>query len=68
MKIKKVKWRDSQIYSYEEKINEKRSVAIIESVGFVIEDTKDYIILTRDYLNEETVRGTIVIPKENIIK
>lgn len=42
-------------------------VCVIESVGFVIEETKDYIVLAGDLLDED-VRRAIVIPKENIVK
>lgn len=41
-------------------------VAIFTSIGFVIEENKDHIVLARDIIKGD-VRGTIVIPRENII-
>lgn len=41
-------------------------IAILTSVGFVIKDTKDFLVLAGDLL-EDDIRRTIVIPKENII-
>lgn len=47
--------------------NHEWDVSVITSIGFVIEETKDHIVLAGDVL-EEDVRRAIVIPKENIIK
>lgn len=67
MNIRKVKWRDSRMYITQTTKDENWSVCEIESVGFLIKETKDYIVLAGDIL-EEDIRRTIVIPKENIIK
>lgn len=42
-------------------------VCVIESVGFVIEENKDYVVLAGDLVDDE-VRRTIVIPRENFVK
>ncbi len=42
-------------------------VCIIESVGFLLKETKDKIILAGDIVDGD-VRRVIVIPKENIVK
>lgn len=43
------------------------SVCVIESVGFVIQEDKEKIVLAGDLVDDE-FRRVIVIPKENIIK
>ena len=65
MKIKKVKWRDSRIYIPQ--IPEiDYDVSIVETVGFVIKEDKDKIVLAGDLIEDE-FRRVIVIPRENII-
>lgn len=65
-KIKRIKWRDSNMFITQEARNTDWKVAVIESVGFVIREDKDNIVLAGDLLDED-VRRVIVIPKENII-
>lgn len=67
MKPRVVKWRDSRMYIHQEHRDEPWEVCVITSVGFVIEETKEHIVLAGDLLDED-VRRAIVIPKENIIK
>jgi len=67
MKTKTIKWRDSRMYLAQEEIDSKWEVCVITSVGFVIEETKDHIVLAGDIVDED-VRRVIVIPKENIVK
>lgn len=66
MKIRKIKWRDSRMYIVQEPMQDF-SVCVIESVGFVIKETKDIIVLAGDLVDDE-FRRVIVIPKENIVK
>lgn len=66
MKIRKVKWRDSRMYINQIEKESTFEIAILTSVGFVIKDTKDFLVLAGDLL-EDDIRRTIVIPKENII-
>lgn len=67
-RIMKIKWRDSQRYDNQEFSLEEFKVCIIESYGFLVKEDKDSITLCRDIINGTDFRGTICIPKENIIK
>mgnify|MGYP003642109109 FL=1 len=42
------------------------SVCEIESIGFLVSEGDDYVVLCRDAIEEEC-RGVVVIPRENII-
>ena len=66
MKVKTIKWRDSRMHIIQEPMQEF-SVCVIKSVGFVIKETKDIVVLAGDLVDDE-FRRVIVIPKENIIK
>ena len=66
MKIRKVKWRDSQMYIQQEPMQDFQ-VSILESVGFVIQEDKTKIVLAGDLVDKD-FRRVIIIPKENIIK
>ena len=65
MKIKKVKWRDSKLYITQVG-DEDFTPCIIESVGFVLEEDKNKIVLVGDLVDDE-YRRVIVIPRENIL-
>lgn len=68
MKIRRIRWRDSRLMILQDtQDSPEYTVAIIESVGFVIQEDKDKIVLAGDIV-EEDARRVIVIPKENIIK
>lgn len=47
--------------------DEEWGVEIMTSVGFVVEETKNHIVLAGDLVGEE-LRRVIVIPRENIVK
>lgn len=66
MKPKVIKWRDSTMHITQEPRNAEWELQIITSVGFVIHEDKEKIVLAGDLLGED-VRRAIVIPKENII-
>lgn len=65
-KIREVKWRDSRMHISQEYKDTDWGVCVISSVGYVIKETKDYIVLAGDLVDED-VRRAIVIPKENIV-
>jgi hypothetical protein len=65
LKIKSVKWRDSKMYLTQCEMQDF-TPEIIDSVGYVIQETKDNITLAGDLIDDE-FRRVIVIPKENII-
>ena len=67
MRVKTIKWRDSAIILNQEPIDTNWQVEVLTSVGFVLEDNKDHIVLAGDIIRDD-VRRVIVIPKENIIK
>ena len=66
MKVKTIRWRDSTLYLEQRPVGSKWEIEIITSVGFVIEETKDIIVLAGDRMGHD-VRRAVVIPKENII-
>jgi hypothetical protein len=66
-KIRTIKWRDSRMYIQQEVNDGVWSVCEITSIGFVIHEDKDKIVLAGDFVGED-VRRVIVIPKENIIR
>lgn len=66
MRIRKIKWRDSRLHIEQEPMQDFK-VCVIESIGFVIKEDKDILVLAGDLVDDE-FRRVIVIPKENIIK
>ena len=66
MKVKTVKWRDSNIYLTQCGRDDDFKTAIITSIGYVVGEDKHQIVLAGDLVGED-VRRAIVIPKENII-
>lgn len=66
MKVKTVKWRDSNMYITQAPRDSDWQIAEVTSVGFVIDEDKKQITLAGDLIGED-VRRVIVIPKENII-
>jgi hypothetical protein len=65
-KVKRVRWRDSRLMIHQEPPDADFSVCIIDSVGFVLHEDKDRIVLAGD-LVEDDVRRVISIPRENVI-
>jgi predicted membrane protein len=66
MTIREVIWRDSRLYIHQEPITEPWSYETIHSVGYIVSEDDEQIVLTGDLIDKD-VRRTIVIPKENII-
>lgn len=70
MKLVYVKWRDSHSTA-EGTWHTKREIvtkaAAVETVGWVLKETKNSITLVSSVAPEE-VAGDITIPKQNIIK
>ena len=67
MKPKIVKWRDSRMYITQCERECDFDVCVITSVGFVIEEDEEKIVLAGDLVDDD-IRRVIVIPKENIVK
>ena len=67
MKILKVKWRDSKMYITQCSREDEFEVCEIISIGVLVEENKDKIVLAGDLVDDD-IRRVIVIPKENIIK
>ena len=67
LKVKQVRWRDSKLYITQEEKEIDWSICIIESIGFLVKEDKDKIVLAGDIV-EGDVRRVIVIPRENIMK
>lgn len=67
MKIYHITWRDSNLYNEQGDSDYPFEVTVIESVGFVLQESKDSITITRDLMKKES-RGAVTIPRENILK
>ena len=66
-RIETIMWNDSNMYITQTHISEDWKTCVIESVGYVIEDTKSHVVLAGDCVGDDEVRRVIVIPKENIL-
>lgn len=66
-KIYKIIWRDSNFYHHQNGLDFKYDITIIDSVGFLISEDIEKVVISRDYmLNKKDCRGVIAIPRENI--
>ena len=59
-------WEDSNMYITQTHISEDWKTCWVESVGYSIEETKEYIVLVGDMIFSDEVRRIIVIPKNSI--
>lgn len=66
-KIVYVKWSDSNIYHDQYSKDKSFEFAIVESIGFLVDDKKDCIVIAGDSIDTD-IRRVIAIPKVNIIK
>lgn len=67
-KLKTVTWRDSSLVITQTPVDGDWYVETITSVGFLIHEDKEMIVLAGDLLNDnQDARRVITIPKENII-
>jgi hypothetical protein len=66
MKITRVRWRDSRMYITQESRDADFDVTVIENIGFVLEESRDHIVLAGNLVDGD-VRRVIVIPRENIL-
>ena len=65
--IVEITWRDSNRYDNQEGRDYSFEVSIIKSIGELIYKDEDKVVIARDIIGDD-VRGTIVIPTENIIE
>lgn len=66
-RIAYVRWRDSQVFMAQESGTvEDFMPCVIETVGIVVGDTKDYVVIAREKVDRDW-RGVISIPRENIV-
>lgn len=65
-RVELIKWRDSQMFLTQIENVPPWEVSEITSVGFVLDEDDDRIVLAGDMVGKD-VRRVIVIPKENII-
>ena len=71
-----VKWVDSgyslladRLQDIEDVKNLKNEIMPIETVGFLLEESENYIILAQSYsCSENSVRGGYIIYKKNILE
>lgn len=66
MQIVVVEWRDSRMYLEQCPVDSEWEACVITSVGHLVEDTKERVVLAGDHLDED-VRRVIVIPRENVV-
>ncbi len=64
-----IEWRDSNVYSGQRETKDTVEVAVFATAGILIESTKDRVIVAREQelTGNKDIRGTIVIPRENIL-
>lgn len=71
-KIVEITWRDSNVYPRQDSRQyaiENFKMAVFHTVGYLIRETKTDYLVSREFEEEENdVRGSIVIPKENVVK
>lgn len=66
--MKTIKWIDSSIENTQVWSGDFPEPQIIESTGFVVEETKEFITIARDKMHGGSYRGLLSIPKFSIIK
>ena len=71
-KIISVQWKDSTFYQgwYRDKVINEYGLKKLETIGFLLEETKEWIKIaqSKEITEEDNVADFIVIPKVNIIK
>ena len=68
MKVITVRWRDSRLWIKQEHPDDiTDGVCVIDSVGYLVREKKDHIILAGDLI-DDCWRRAITIPRENIVK
>ena len=65
--VVKINWRDSNLYITQCNVDDDFEVALLTSIGELVKETDDYLVLAGDVLKDGEIRRVIVIPKENII-
>lgn len=64
MKIVKVTWTDSVVFSEQKDIlGDDLSPGELETVGFLIRDEKEHIALAMELIEQENVRLVVSIPR-----
>lgn len=64
MELRIVKWLDSSLQNGQVDATEFPEPCLITSVGFVVKETDDYIVLARDDMGHDgDFRGLCAIPK-----
>lgn len=66
-KIHTLKWLDSSLQEHQVDKHNFPKPTIINTVGFIIDETSDYITLARDNMGGGDYRGLICIPKIAIL-
>ncbi len=67
MHIVKILWRDSAMYNSQGDSDYPFEVSLFTSIGFILRENKDSIVIARDIIRDES-RGVLIIPRENIVK
>lgn len=71
MKVVQITWTDSTIYPRQlNKSEEKWEYEIFQSVGYLIEETDNHLVISRDmctHVEPDDVRGTLVVPRCNVL-
>ena len=63
-----VHWRDAVFDSDDSKANESFKPEIVISVGWLLKDAKDYIVLCQDYGHDQWVRRRLTIPANMVVE
>lgn len=62
--VRVVSWIDSSLQNVQVGREDYPKPALITSVGFVVEETDEYLTLARDDMDDDDYRGLLCIPKE----
>lgn len=63
-----VKWKDAVFHDDDSKADEEFKPEIVVSVGWLIKDTEEYILICQDFGDDLWVRRRLTVPKEMIIE
>lgn len=64
--VRVVSWIDSSLQNAQVGKEDYPAPELIQSVGWVVEDTSEHVTLARDDMKDDEFRGLLCIPRECI--
>jgi hypothetical protein len=69
VKIIYIKWHDStEMYGWKDMPLDDSKFIVIETVGYLLEDKKDRVVIVHSVSSANHCNGALIIPKTAIIK